>query len=89
MKLEEIKLRESEDYRTGMEVPDLTHPATVEVFRGWDQKELAYIQLLRFIRITSVEPAVVVVSRQGKHVSIIGTSGSLGQQGNDEEMADG
>lgn len=71
-KLEEIKLREADEYRTGMEVPDLTHPATVEVFRRWDQKELGYIQLLRFIRITSVEPEIAVVSRPGKHVSIIG-----------------
>jgi hypothetical protein len=33
------------------EVIDLTHPPTVELFRKWDQKEVAYIQLLRFIRI--------------------------------------
>ncbi|KAF8920523.1 translation machinery-associated protein 16, partial [Mucidula mucida] len=34
-KLEEVKLRESEEYRTGMEVIDLTHPPTVELFRRW------------------------------------------------------
>ncbi|KAG5647437.1 hypothetical protein DXG03_009367 [Asterophora parasitica] len=85
LKLEELKLRETEEYRTGMEVPDLTHPATVEVFRRWDQKELAYIQLLRFIRITSTEPDVFVVSRPGKHVSIVPT----GPTEEDEEMADG
>ncbi|KAF8075006.1 hypothetical protein FPV67DRAFT_1559612 [Lyophyllum atratum] len=86
-KLEEIKLREVDIYRTGMEVPDLTHPATVEIFRRWDQKELAYIQLLRFIRITSVEPDVVVVSRPGKHASIIGKPGSS-EEREDQEMGD-
>ncbi|KAF9219817.1 hypothetical protein BS17DRAFT_664944, partial [Gyrodon lividus] len=67
MKLEEIKLRESEQYRTGIEVPDLTHEATVELFRKWDQKEVAFIQLLRFIRISSADPAVTVVSKSGQH----------------------
>ncbi|KAG5653405.1 hypothetical protein H0H81_000692 [Sphagnurus paluster] len=85
-RLQEIKLRETEEYRTGMEVPDLTHAATVEVFRRWDQKELAYIQLLRFIRITSTEPEVVVVSRPGKHASIIGALVSENQE--DQEMDD-
>ncbi|RDB23744.1 Translation machinery-associated protein 16 [Hypsizygus marmoreus] len=84
MKLEEIKLREQDEYRTGMEVPDLTHPATVEIFRRWDQKEVAFIQLLRFIRITSVEPQVVVVSRPGKHFSIIGVESEA--TGEDDEM---
>jgi len=74
MKLEEVKLREAETYRTGMEVIDLTHPPTVEFFRKWDQKEVAYIQLLRFIRIFSTNPNLVVISRPGKHASIIGSS---------------
>jgi len=56
------------------EVIDLTHPPTVELFRKWDQKEVAYIQLLRFIRIFSMDPNLVVVSRLGKHASIINTS---------------
>lgn len=70
LKLEEIKLRESEQYRTGMDVPDLTHEATVELFRKWDQTEVAYIQLLRFIRISSVDSMSAVVSKQGKHHSL-------------------
>lgn len=69
-KLEEIKLRESEQYRTGMDVPDLTHEATVELFRKWDQTEVAYIQLLRFIRISSVDSTSTVVSKQGEHHSL-------------------
>ncbi|PPR03211.1 hypothetical protein CVT26_008059 [Gymnopilus dilepis] len=71
VKLEELKLREAEIYRTGMEVIDLTHPPTVELFRRWDQKEVAFVQLLRFIRINSTNPDVVVVSRPGKHASIV------------------
>ncbi|KAG6891222.1 hypothetical protein C0995_008474 [Termitomyces sp. Mi166 len=78
VRLEEIKLREAEEYRTGMEVIDLTHPATVELFRRWDQKEAAYIQLLRFVRITSTDPDIVVVSRPGKHVSILSEDHEMG-----------
>ena len=43
----------------------------MEVFRRWDQKELAFIQLLRFIRISSTEPEVAVLSKPGKHFSIL------------------
>ncbi|KAF8638938.1 hypothetical protein AX16_010413 [Volvariella volvacea WC 439] len=74
MKLEDMKLREAEEYRTGLEVPDLTHAQNVELFRRWDQKEVAFMDLLRFIRISSTEPERVIVSRPGKHPSIIETS---------------
>jgi len=70
MKLEEIIMREMEEYRTGMEVIDLTHPPTVELFRRWDQKEFAYIQMLRFIRISSSNPLEFTVSKPGKHRSL-------------------
>ncbi|KAI9573759.1 hypothetical protein HD554DRAFT_2201968 [Boletus coccyginus] len=69
-KLEEIKLRETEEYRTGIEVPDLTHEPTVQLFRRWDQKEVAYVQLLRFIRISSSDPVTAVVSKPGRHHSL-------------------
>jgi len=59
------------------EVIDLTHPPTVELFRKWDQKEVAYIHLLRFIRIFSTDPNLVVVSRLGKHASMVDTSNSV------------
>ncbi|KAF9478245.1 hypothetical protein BDN70DRAFT_809135 [Pholiota conissans] len=71
-KLEETKLREAEIYRTGMEVIDLTHPANVELFRRWDTQEVAYIQLLRFIRICSTDPELALVSRPGKHFTLVG-----------------
>jgi translation machinery-associated protein 16 len=101
-KLEDIKLRELELYRTGMgtclsplpvfpdltgcfpmsaypEVPDLTHKANVDLFRKWDQKEHTYIHLLRFIRISSANPSVTVVSRPGKHTSVTAESNSTPQ----------
>ncbi|KAI0642171.1 hypothetical protein C8Q79DRAFT_237318 [Trametes meyenii] len=67
MKLEEQKLRETELYRTGMEVVDLTHPLNVELFRKWDQSEAAYIQQLRFVRISSASSETIIVSRIGQH----------------------
>ncbi|KAG9309521.1 hypothetical protein JVU11DRAFT_10495 [Chiua virens] len=70
VKLEEIKLREVEAYRTGMEVPDLTHEPTVQLFRQWDQEETAYVQTLRFIRISSSNPETVIISRPGSHHSL-------------------
>lgn len=86
LKLEEIKLRESEEYRTGMgkikyraasllsnctlDLPDLTHEATVKLFRKWDQKEVAYIRLLRFIRINGADSTSATVSKQGEHHSL-------------------
>ncbi|KAL4066023.1 hypothetical protein V8B97DRAFT_1073372 [Scleroderma yunnanense] len=70
MKLEEIQLREAEEYRTGMEVLDLTHAKNAELLRKWDQKEVAYVQMLRFIRISSTAPTIAVLSRPGKHPSL-------------------
>lgn len=49
---------------------DLTHFANVKLFRQWDQTEVAYIDLLRFIRISSERPEVAVVSRPGKHLTL-------------------
>ncbi|KAI6042095.1 hypothetical protein EDC04DRAFT_2663828 [Pisolithus marmoratus] len=69
VKLEEIKLRESEEYRTGMEVLDLTHTANVELFRKWDQTEAAYVQMLRFIRITSTDPTHPSLRQTDPHPS--------------------
>lgn len=90
-KLEDIKLIEAEQYRTGIgesiyfshhrkpaltkiplsEVPDVTHTANVDLFRQWDQKELAYVQQLRHIRIFSQQPGNMIVSQPGKHQFLI------------------
>jgi len=67
MQIEELKIREAEEYRTGFEVPDLTHEINVDLFRGWDQKEGGYLQMLRYIRISGTNPENIVVSRPGKH----------------------
>ncbi|TFY67554.1 hypothetical protein EVG20_g3902 [Dentipellis fragilis] len=66
-KLEEVRLRETELYKSGMEVLDLTHEQNVALFRRWDQKEITYPQMLRFIRITSAAPETTTVSRPGQH----------------------
>jgi translation machinery-associated protein 16 len=52
------------------EVVDLTHPPTVELFRRWDQREFAYIQMLRFIRISSSNRIEYIISKPGKHYSL-------------------
>ncbi|KAH9962639.1 hypothetical protein BC827DRAFT_1285547 [Russula dissimulans] len=70
-KLEEVKLREAEEYRTGMEVPDLTHPENVALYRTWDQREVAFVQLLRFIRISSAKPDTATVSKPGRHPNLV------------------
>ncbi|KAF9005954.1 hypothetical protein BDQ17DRAFT_1352459 [Cyathus striatus] len=85
MKMEEMKLREVEEYRTGLEVIDLTHPVNTTLFRRWDQKEAAYIQQLRFIRIFSSDPQTVVVSRPGKHSLLINAAKNAEESMDTEE----
>lgn len=53
------------------EVLDLTHRANVALFRKWDQKETAYVQQLRFIRISSNNRETSTVSRTGKHPLLV------------------
>ena len=49
----------------------MTHETNVELFRGWDQKQAGYLQMLRYIRISSTDPEKVVVSRPGQHPRLI------------------
>jgi translation machinery-associated protein 16 len=104
--LEEIKLVENEEYRTGMgvsrcfslqkklclvlneitEVIDLTHPANVTLLRQWDQAELPFIQLLRFVRISSSNPEIALVSRPGKHVTLVPPKPKLSEPTDDESV---
>ncbi|KII87422.1 hypothetical protein PLICRDRAFT_142685 [Plicaturopsis crispa FD-325 SS-3] len=74
VKLEERKLIESEEYRTGMEVIDLTHAANVELFRRWDQREAPYVAQLRHIRLSGLAPHAGIVTRPGKHPSLLPAS---------------
>ncbi|KAF8740735.1 hypothetical protein AX14_007375 [Amanita brunnescens Koide BX004] len=78
VKLEEIKLRDTEEYRSGLEVIDLTHGPNVELFRKWDQKEAAYVEQLRFIRISSADPTLSSVSRRGKHPTLMTADVEMG-----------
>jgi len=71
LRLEEVKLREAEEYRTGMEVPDLTHPENVALYRTWDRREVAFVQSLRFIRVSSAKPDTAIVSKPGRHPSLV------------------
>ncbi|KAI0295387.1 translation machinery-associated protein 16 [Multifurca ochricompacta] len=68
LRIEEIKLREAEEYRTGMEVPDLTHPENVALYRTWDQREVAFVQMLRFIRISSMKPEIAIPRKNERDV---------------------
>ncbi|KAJ7043541.1 hypothetical protein C8F04DRAFT_943601 [Mycena alexandri] len=63
VRIEELKLREQETYRTGMELPDLTDASTLGRFRKWDVASIGYAHLLRFVRISSALPDVIVFSR--------------------------
>ncbi|KAJ7224335.1 hypothetical protein GGX14DRAFT_649715 [Mycena pura] len=63
MRIEELRLREQETYRTGMELPDLRDAVTLERFRKWDVTSLGYAHLLRFVRICSARPDDAVLSR--------------------------
>jgi translation machinery-associated protein 16 len=54
------------------EIPDLTHPENVALYRTWDQREVAFVQLLRFIRISSTNPDAAIVSKPGKDPSLTG-----------------
>ncbi|KZT43117.1 hypothetical protein SISSUDRAFT_1057887 [Sistotremastrum suecicum HHB10207 ss-3] len=74
VKLEELKAQEAEEYRTGMEVIDLTHPANVTLLRRWNQDERAFLDLLRYIRISSTTPEVAPVTRPGRHGTLSGNT---------------
>ena len=57
-----------------LEVPDLTHEVNVELLRGWDQKEVGYLQMLRYIRISNADLGRAVVSRPGQHPRLVSTT---------------
>lgn len=63
--------RNAKPFSLGSEVPDLTHLENVALYRTWDQREVAFVQLLRFIRISSTNPDTAIVSRPGKHPSLV------------------
>jgi len=68
--LVKIKESECEEYRTGLEVLDLTDAANVTLIRRWKQDDRAYLDILRYVRISSQDPLRLVVSRPGKHQNL-------------------
>jgi translation machinery-associated protein 16 len=51
-------------------VVDLTNPINVELFRRWKRDDSAYLDILRYVRISSEDPEKLVVSRSGKHQNL-------------------
>jgi Translation machinery-associated protein 16 len=47
------------------ELPDLTHAATVELFRKWENGDPAYLHLLQFVRLSSTNPTVAPIVKYG------------------------
>ncbi len=64
--VEEIKLHDAEEYRTGLDLPDLTDEHNVRLFRQWDGVDVSYLRILRFIRICGEFPDVVHLARIGR-----------------------
>ncbi|KAG8991024.1 hypothetical protein FRB90_001489 [Tulasnella sp. 427] len=65
-KLQAAKEAEAEEYRSGLEIPDLTDPMTVELFRRWEDGDPNYLPLLRMIKVSGSEPEKSVVVRKGR-----------------------
>jgi len=64
--LEELKLRDAEEYRTGLELPDLTDEHNVGLLRQWENADPAYLNILRFIRICGECPDLMHITRSGR-----------------------
>ena len=54
----------------GAEVLDLTDRANVALIRRWKQDDRAYLDILRYVRISSQDPLRLLVSRPGKHQNL-------------------
>ncbi|KAG8949863.1 hypothetical protein FRC04_008166 [Tulasnella sp. 424] len=65
-KLLAAKEADKEEYRTGLEIPDLTDPTTVELFRKWEDGDPNYLPLLRMIRVSSADHEKFVITRRGR-----------------------
>jgi translation machinery-associated protein 16 len=72
----EFTLTDFLSWTQNLEVPDLTHRENVALYRTWDQREVAFVQTLRFIRISITKPELVIVSRPGKQPSLATPQGA-------------
>ncbi|KZP01685.1 hypothetical protein CALVIDRAFT_552025 [Calocera viscosa TUFC12733] len=77
-KLLEQKMKDTEDYRTGLEIPDLTHPATVALFRKWNADDPGFLPLLRWIRVSSESPQEAIVSKAGNQKALLNAAADAG-----------
>ncbi|KAG8894064.1 hypothetical protein FRB99_001546, partial [Tulasnella sp. 403] len=59
---------EKEEYRTGLEIPDLTDPPTVEVLRKWEDGDPNYLPLLRLVMVYSDDPDKATLTRPGEMI---------------------
>ncbi|WRT67663.1 uncharacterized protein IL334_004635 [Kwoniella shivajii] len=68
LELEEIKHRETKEYETGMEVPDLTHAPTVRLMYTWltsdTSMSASHLDLLKHIRISP--HGEIIVTKKGR-----------------------
>ncbi|KZT59924.1 hypothetical protein CALCODRAFT_430282 [Calocera cornea HHB12733] len=87
-KLLEQKRKETEEYRTGIEIPDLTHEATVALFRRWNADDPGYLPLLRWIRVSSERPEQLVVSKVGTEKALLNAAAHAGLSMVLEEQAE-
>ncbi len=71
---------------TPKEVIDLTHGPNVELFRKWDKNEAAYVEQLRFMRISSADPSLSSVSRRGNHPTLMTADVEMGTSGVDKDI---
>jgi hypothetical protein len=53
------------------EMLDLTHPPNVKLLRRWQQDDMAFLEVLLYIRVSSESPLEAVLSRPGKHQNLI------------------
>ncbi|EJU03563.1 hypothetical protein DACRYDRAFT_77207 [Dacryopinax primogenitus] len=77
-KLLEMKRQNTEEYRTGIDIPDLTHLATVALFRKWNADDPGFLTLLRWIRVTSENPHEVVLVREGNEKALLHAAAAAG-----------
>ncbi len=53
--LQELEIKEQQEYKTGIELPDLTDPINVRILRDWDG-DAQGLPLFRMIRIAGATP---------------------------------
>lgn len=49
----------------------MTNETNVELLRRWKQDDAAYLDILRYVRVSSEDPNIILVSRPGKHQNLV------------------